>query len=346
MHGYVRMCENGKKLKRMKKISIIVPVHNGRKYIEDCLLSIANQTYRNLELRIYDDGSTDESYMVIQNFWNNFKEKAGLEVHVVRQENQGVANTRNRGIDEATGDFILFVDQDDRLAPDYCEKYIHLAEEKHADIVVGGYTRMSTDGKVQKKVNLPNGEWAKFIVMAPWAHIYRTSFLRENGICFLDYGIGEDVYFNMMACSNTDRIVITDYNGYVWMNNPKSVSNSKQNSICRNVDPIYLLDAIYTNLPEHNYVKPEMVEYFFVRYLIWYFFFTVRNSSRQDVAAQYDRTMAWLKDKFPLFYKNHYLNVWNRKGELMSIAAAFDIWKVLYRVGLLKHCLLLLARGK
>ena len=328
----------------MDKISVIVPVYNGRAHITDCLTSIWDQTYDNLELLIYDDGSTDDSYAVIQNFLENQKNKNRIEAQLKRQDNQGVACTRNRGIDEATGDFVMFVDQDDKLLKDYCETYLRIAKEKSADIVVGGYTRMTTAGDNQNVVNLSEGEWAKFVVMAPWAHIYRASFLKENNIRFLSYTIGEDVYYNMLAYSNTKNIVTTGYNGYIWTNNPASVSNSKQNCIRESVDPLFLLENIYKNLSKENCIRGEAVEYFFVRYLVWYFFFTVRDSKRQDVAVQYDRAMDWLKERYPLFYKNHYVRLWNRKGELASIAAAFGLWSFLYRIRLLKPCLLLLAK--
>lgn len=329
----------------MDKITVIVPVYNGRAHITDCLTSIWKQTYDNLEVLVYDDGSTDDSYAAIQEFLENQKSSnEHIVARFLQQENQGVACTRNRGIEEATGEYIVFVDQDDRLAVDYCETYLKIARNREADIVVGGYTRMTVEGDNRKVVNLTDGEWSKFVVMAPWAHIYRTSFLRENEIRFLSYTLGEDVYFNMLAYSHTRSVVTTGYNGYIWTNNPASVSNSKQNCIRKSVDPLFLLERIYVNLPEKNCIGEDAVEYFFMRYLVWYFFFTVRNSKWRDVAIQYDRAMNWLKERYPAFYKNHYIHIWKRKGELISIATACDMWRFLYRIGLLKPCLCLLAK--
>lgn len=111
-------------------ISVIVPVYNVEKYLADCLHSIAEQTYQDIEVIVLNDGSTDTSGDICDRFQEKYK-----NWKIVHQENQGLSVTRNHGIDLATGTYIFFVDSDDMLHPCALEALCKVAEEKNADIV-------------------------------------------------------------------------------------------------------------------------------------------------------------------------------------------------------------------
>ena len=91
-----------------KKISIIIPVYNAEKYLKCCLDSILNQSYKNLEIIIINDGSTDNSLKVIEEYKKNDN-----RIILISQKNQGVSKSRNNGLELATGDYIMFIDPDD-----------------------------------------------------------------------------------------------------------------------------------------------------------------------------------------------------------------------------------------
>lgn len=324
----------------MIKLTIVVPVYNGAEHITECLQSICEQTESSLELLILDDGSKDNSAEVIRHFIEENETK--LQVSFRQQENQGVAITRNTGIQLAQGEYITFIDQDDRIAPDYCANY--LQEAADSDIVIGGYERVTYSGKILKKVSLGKNVWEKFIVVAPWAHLYRTDFLKDNNINFLSTGIGEDVYFNMLAYAATDKIKTIGDTGYQWMFNENSVSNSKQNSINEKVDPVYLLDCIVKDADDKSFLQDEMTEYYFVRYICWYMLFSVRGSRRSDVSKMYDRLKKWLRQNYPAYKKNRYLLWHSPKGEILSTGMIVHVFYMADRLGIMKRLLLLIAR--
>lgn len=117
-------------------ISIIVPVYNTENYLEKCLLSLVNQTYKNIEIIIIDDGSPDNSMNIIQKFV-----LADNRAKVISQKNQGLSGARNTGINNANGDYIMFIDSDDWIEIDTCEKAINASEKYNADVVFWSYIK-------------------------------------------------------------------------------------------------------------------------------------------------------------------------------------------------------------
>lgn len=118
-----------------KKVSIIVPVYNVEEYLPDCLNSLINQTYSDLEIILINDGSKDDSLKIL----NSFAEKDS-RIKVFNNENHGVSYTRNFGIENSTGDYIAFVDSDDIISEKYIEVLVDLLEKNNADMSVCSYT--------------------------------------------------------------------------------------------------------------------------------------------------------------------------------------------------------------
>lgn len=113
------------------KISIIVPVYNAEKYLERCIESILSQSFINLEIILIDDGSTDKSAQICDEY-----AKLDERILVIHQDNQGVSMARNKGINISSGDYITFVDGDDTVSVDYIDYLVHIAIEYDADISV------------------------------------------------------------------------------------------------------------------------------------------------------------------------------------------------------------------
>ncbi len=256
----------------MASLSLIVPVYNGINDLEKCLQSIFTQTVEEMEVILIDDGSADESFEYIKS-WISRNDTKGYNIQLKRQKNSGVSITRNTGIGMATGEYIMFADCDDYFDRDYCKVYLSTAEKKNADIVVGGYERVGDNEKLIKRVSLDNAPFSKYVVVSPWAHIYRREFLINNNILFLNSPIGEDIYFNLLAYSHANHVEIISNTGYKWYFNISSVSNSKQNTINRNINPGILLDRIYTDIKNKDFREDTLTEYFFLRYICWYMLF-------------------------------------------------------------------------
>lgn len=134
-------------------VSVIVPVYNVEAYLTSCLTSVINQNYNNLEIIIIDDGSCDASSRIADEFAD-----ADKRIRVIHQDNRGIAETRNVGLREATGEWIFFVDGDDEVLPGAIRSLLLLAEKEQTKISMGGYRECTCrQGKERKKqVHVPN----------------------------------------------------------------------------------------------------------------------------------------------------------------------------------------------
>lgn len=276
---------------KKNKVSLIIPVYNSALYIEKCLESIVNQTYKNIEVIAIDDGSKDQSLKLLKRYakkYNYFK--------VYSQKNLGVAKTRNKAVSLATGDYIMFVDNDDFLEKDYIERYITEILETKSDILIGGYQRVNSKNKVLFYAMPKNTSWGKYIVVAPWAKIYKKQVLLENQAEFLNYPIGEDVYFSLNLYSKNIKINTFQYIGYNWFYNELSVSNTTQKGFNENIDILFLLNKLW-EIKERSNKEQENMSYYIYQYSIWYLLFSGRNATNEAFIKEFNIINAWLKEK-------------------------------------------------
>ena len=120
----------------MEKVSIIIPVYNAYTVIDKCIQSIINQTYKNIEIILINDGSKDKSIEKL-----NYYEKKYKNIKIINKKNEGVSKTRNLGIKKATGKYIMFIDNDDYIDNTYVETLLNEIKNSEADCVYSGYRR-------------------------------------------------------------------------------------------------------------------------------------------------------------------------------------------------------------
>ena len=131
-------------------ISIIIPVYNVKNYLRECLDSVLSQTYKNLEIIVVDDGSTDGSSRLCDAY-----AKKDTRIQVIHQNNQGLSAARNTGLDAANGEFIAFLDSDDYLKKNAMEALLHGLLEFEGDICIGALQEVDVDGKKKRVVDFP-----------------------------------------------------------------------------------------------------------------------------------------------------------------------------------------------
>ena len=137
----------------MDKVSIIVPVYNVEKYLRKCLDSLVNQTLQEIEILVIDDGSTDGSAKIIEEFQVQFP----LKIKAFTKENGGLSDARNFGLEQAKGEFIGFVDSDDYVTENMFDEMYHLAQKHAAEIVICNLQKVDENGMVtQKLTQIPN----------------------------------------------------------------------------------------------------------------------------------------------------------------------------------------------
>ena len=267
-------------------ISVIIPVYNAQDGIKRCVDSLLNQSFKNLEIILLNDGSKDNSLNILKEYELKYS-----FVRVIDKQNEGVAVTRNKGILLAEGEYTMFMDNDDFVDSDYIETFYQAIHEKNLDLVIGGYKRVNQDNQIIFSQDIQQSEWSKYIIMAPWAKVYRTEFLKTNNLEFFDYGIGEDIIFNLAAYKTTDKIGLLDYKGYNWYYNNQSISNTSQRGFSPEIDILVLFSKIL------ELGKPSELEvYYLKRYYVWYLLFSGRTSSNQEFIHQYIRIKEWLKE--------------------------------------------------
>ncbi|MBM6691184.1 glycosyltransferase [Fusobacterium mortiferum] len=205
------------------KISVIVPVYNVEKYIKQCLESIVNQTYRNLEVIVVNDGTKDNSMEIVEEFLSDKR------IKVINKENGGLSSARNRGIEEATGDYISFVDSDDYLKLNMYEILINNLNNE--DILVFNYTRVDNrTNNIQKEkyldtrylCNLSSNESYLYSELENvcWNKLYKIEYIKKNKFSFLEI-LYEDAFWKVETIFSTSKIKLIDEALYYYRINRK-----------------------------------------------------------------------------------------------------------------------------
>ena len=202
-------------------VSVIIPCYNAELYIRECLVSVMAQDYKNLEIIVIDDGSTDQSVSIAET-------ELGKDARaiLVRNKNHGVAYSRNAGLEHSTGDFIFFLDADDVLPSDSISELVKCASTSNADMVYGSYSVM--DGATErmiKEFNSRNGDvipcdyaFEALLSVKPdtvsgscWRILFKSVFLSEHGIVFPEgVAMSEDYCFILDCLEKNPLIVYTD----------------------------------------------------------------------------------------------------------------------------------------
>ncbi len=317
----------------MKSLSFIIPVYNGQQYICRCLKSIFIQNYPDIEIILVDDGSTDNSIEAIKKSISLYNKK-NYNTIIISQKNQGVSYARNAGIQASTSDYIAFIDQDDYILPDFCTTFMTQVEKNSYDIVIGGFIRKNDNNKVTRIMKATGDEWSKYCLTYPWARIIRREFLTANNIFFKKTSIGEDVYFDLISYSYTNSIKMISNCLYVWSDNPVSVSNQKYTSINKLVNPIHTFDITLNNIKKNGYIPKDYLEYYFIKFVVWYLLTNMRNSSKADMIKTRHELFAWLQANFPEHLKNKNISPFKPKGDMLKNKLAVFMYINFYKLGL------------
>ena len=214
-------------------ISVIVPVYNGQDYLENCIQSIENQTYGNIEVIIVNDGSTDETGTVcerIKSIYNN--------VQVLTYGDEGVSVARNRGIETSKGEFITFVDADDRIRPNMLERLYNGILDTDSDVAGCSFFAWSSEEEWRRcmtayettgqTVAYDTDRYLKEALLCGnsrcWSKLYRREIFDK--VRFPEeLSIGEDMLFLVRMLPYVGKISETDYEGYGYYTNPEGAIN-------------------------------------------------------------------------------------------------------------------------
>lgn len=214
----------------MPKVSVIIPTYNVEKYLSDCLNSILNQTFEDIEIICIDDGSTDSTLKIL----NEYSSKDN-RIKILTQENAGPGVARTKGIAVAQGEYLSFIDSDDYISLDYYEKLYTKAQKTNADIVKAGWVTKETNGKeiigtrnieIAKELEKYSSPYSTFY--NEWqSAIFKRSLVNQYGINFPSQRYHEDVAFLYKFLSITKTFAIEDSAFYTIRKNLDSTTNKK-----------------------------------------------------------------------------------------------------------------------
>lgn len=232
-------------------ISVIIPVYNTEKYLRQCIESVINQTYSNLQIIIVNDGSTDNSGNICDEY-----QKEDLRIKVIHQENLGVSVARNHGLQYATGDWISFVDSDDILIKDAYENLIKCSTD--AQMIMGKIMLLDEDGKITEpdkflnKQEIPQIEFLNDLFLEeqysylgyPVDKLYRREVIIKNALKFdNEIKLNEDRLFVLEYMRYCKKATICNHVIYLYRQKSKElVTEAKRNKIVTNSE-MTVIDA-------------------------------------------------------------------------------------------------------
>lgn len=239
------------------KISIIVPVYNGEKYLNECIESILNQDYHNIELLLVDDGSTDHSGQICDEY-----AKKDKRIKVIHQSNAGVSAARNHALEKMNGKFVSFVDQDDKVMPNYFTYLYKILIQNSAEISITPDACRFTDTKYSSNdpnkdyVEIWNGEKAAEqmlyynIIIGPWNKLISRQLIDKYHIQFNeDFFGGEGFSFSVDCFQRAKKVAVGHQKLYCYR-----VDNSESGTTRFN------LRLMKSNIAAQKYIKNNLVQ--------------------------------------------------------------------------------------
>ena len=221
----------------MPKVSVIVPIYNVEKYLEKCLDSLVNQTLKDIEIILVNDGSTDNSGQIAKKYANKYKDK----IIYLEKENGGLSDARNYGLEYVKGDYISFVDSDDYISKNLYSELVKYMEKDYDMIKFGILTVDLKNNKIieNKSQQFENktGEEAFDILYktdkmteVAWGYLYKASFWKENNFKYSINMYHEDFGLTPLVILKAKKVASTNILGYYYVQSDKSITrNSDEN---------------------------------------------------------------------------------------------------------------------
>lgn len=293
----------------MVKVSAIVPVYNGEEFIESCIKDILNQTLKNIELILINDGSKDNTLEICQKYV-----EYDSRITLINQENKGVSRARNNGINKAKGKYICFIDSDDRIKEDYLENLYNIAETKDVKIVCCDIECVDKNYKFKFIRTMGEGYYRYFEALeelfkfknlnwGPCGKLLKLEIIKDK-IEFPNVDVYEDLVFVYKSIYNTDKIYYTNATKYYYVDRE---NNSAMRKFIKNptIDIIKVTDEAISFLRDEIPYILDSSFYGLISGVIMYFY----NIKQSDKKLKNPNSKLYIKEmrRLILKYKNEFI---------------------------------------
>ncbi len=308
------------------KISVIIPVYNVEKYLKRCLDSVVNQTYKNLEIILIDDGSTDNSGKICDEYAEKDK-----RIIVIHKENGGLSDARNKGLDICTGEYIGFIDSDDWIDLNYFNVLLKNLLEYNVDIACCDYLRTdkyvkNKDGKI-KNIEILGDEKTLEIylekeLVSACAKLYRKD--KFFNIRFPLKKINEDIATIFLVFTKSKSISYIDKKMYFYFKNTDSITKSKFSK--KNLDLLYAWEEVVNLSRKHSNKVQELADFRLKK--AYFSLLGIIAYNGMDNTEENNKIKKMLLKKFKenyiYFIKSNLIN-FNRKIAIICMRISFNL---------------------
>lgn len=286
------------------KVSVIIPIYNAEAFLTPCIASVLRQTFIDFEVLLIDDGSSDHSAFICQQFM-----RQDARVTVISKENEGVSATRNLGLKLAKGKYIAFVDADDILVEEALEMMVYVMEENRVDAVFTNHFYLYGDRKIYRDPRIPGGVYSitelrsqliddgtlsGMLFGSVWAALYKKELIEQHQIRFEeDVALNEDGLFNIMYLLKSDSCCYLSHD-YLYGYRKEIESASSKFQPDRNLDKATIAISQYCQTISQEMLLEQQLRRRRVSISLW----QALNMCSKENPASYLTTVRQLKELF------------------------------------------------
>lgn len=302
--------------KEMTKVSVIVPIYNTASFLDKCLNSLVHQTLDDIEIICVNDGSTDHSQSII----NEFLLKYPYRVKSILKRNGGLSDARNMGLQEACGEYIAFLDSDDYVELDLYEKMYAKACQTRADIIVCGFKRVTLEGNVlsieqtQLKKSYSSIDGLTSIAPAAWNKLYKRELWIQSEVRYPKGVWYEDLPTTIKLMLYANNIATVNEPLIYYVQHPNSISYTFDErahdifTVLTDIHSFYedikVNGKIAYSVDEWTMIE-KRIEALSVIHLIFAHLFRAASLEGSNVKQEIKEVRSYLYDNFPNWFSNH-----------------------------------------
>ncbi len=326
----------------MAKVSIILPVYNVENYLQKCLDSLVNQTFKDIEIIIINDGSTDSCKKII----DKYSIKYDNLIKAIHQENKGLGAARNTALKYVTSEYIIFVDSDDYIEPNMVEEMYNKISQEQADVVICGYNMVNEHYELTAKAYPNKYETYDFNTqiifgsLCVWNKIIKKSLLDYYNLTFRTNIWYEDIDFSFKLFLKAKKTCILPKNLYNYLLRQGSIMNSS--NLQKNLDLIDAFNEIISYAKENNCFDKFYNEIEFLAINHLYISCIVRilinnNSSKNEKKELLNIIIKYINNNFKNYSKNKYIKILPLNRKLIYYLIHFKFYYIVKLIFKIKN---------